>query len=367
MKRGPFIPNIEPIIAAGIDPKTGLPIKMTTGSKCDTKINFKRLLRIIDEQDAVNRYVWHNLPCNISSLELERLIYYKGQLCFFYNKEDEKFYFMPYTLSSTIDFYGRFNNVRPIPLNGSGQLDTSKADDYLSKKMLKVQYGIVTEEITVKDLENSCVLLNDYSKQSSQEILPRAIVNDVILDSMADCPAYMRTALISGTGVKGVRVNDADQAASVKDGSRSLDNAALTGAPWVPLVGAIEFQELTDGAVAKAEEFMLAMQSLDNLRLSTYGINNGGLFEKKAHELNAEARINGAPVGLVLQDGLTIRQNFCNIVNSIWGLGIWCEVAENIAMTDFNGDGCLQDRDTKGTMTGVEPKQGGNQDAKSIE
>ena len=62
---------------------------------------------------------------------------------------------------------------------------------------------------------------------------------------------------------------------------------------------------------------MLAMQSLDNLRLSGYGIDNGGLFEKKAHELQSEADINGGPVGLVMQDGLSIRQNFCNIVNSI--------------------------------------------------
>ena len=42
----------------------------------------------------------------------------------------------------------------------------------------------------------------------------------------------------------------------------------------------------------KIEEYMLAMQSLDNLRLSGYGIDNGGLFEKKAHELQTEADIN---------------------------------------------------------------------------
>ena len=104
---------------------------------------------------------------------------------------------------------------------------------------------------------------------------------------------------------------------NVIDGSRSLEHAAMTGNPWVPIIGNIEFQELTDGSTGKIEEYMLAMQSLDNLRLSGYGIDNGGLFEKKAHELQTEADINGGPVGLVLQDGLSIRQNFCNIVNSI--------------------------------------------------
>ena len=132
-------------------------------------------------------------------------------------------------------------------------------------------------------------------------------------------------------------------------------NAALTGDPYVPIVGTINFQELTDGPVSKSEEYMLAMQSLDNLRLSGYGIDNGGLFEKKAHELQSEADINGGPVGLVLQDGLSIRQNFCNIVNSIWGLGIWCEPAQNIMGADTDGDGLMYDRDDDAGSTGVEP------------
>lgn len=95
------------------------------------------------------------------------------------------------------------------------------------------------------------------------------------------------------------------------------------------------------------------MQSLDNLRLSGYGIDNGGLFEKKAHELQTEADLNGGPVGLVLQDGLTIRQNFCTIANSIWGLGMWCEPAQNIMGADTDGDGVVYDRDSDGSMSGT--------------
>ena len=103
---------------------------------------------------------------------------------------------------------------------------------------------------------------------------------------------------------------------------------------------------------------MLAMQSLDNLRLSGYGIDNGGLFEKKAHELQSEADINGGPVGLVMQDGLSIRQNFCNIVNSIWGIGIWCEPAQNIIGSDITGDGLEYDRNEAGESSGVESEGG---------
>lgn len=314
----PVLPQLDTLIQAGINPKTGLPIKLG-GSKCALKEDIKKFLRLVDEQDAVNRYVWYNLPANITSQELERMIYYKGQLCFFYDKDLEDFYFMPYALDGTIDFYGRYNTIHPVPMTSGTDDKGNKAQaQYLAEKKLKCVYGIkLPEELKKEDLTESCVLLHDYTKQLSQTIIPRVTVNDQILDVMAECIPFMRTALISSTGINGIRVNDADQQDSVSDAGRSVERAALTGNPWVPIIGNVEFQELTSGQLGKAEEYMLAMQSLDNLRLSGYGIDNGGLFEKKAHELQSEADINGGPVGLVMQDGLSIRQNFCNIANSI--------------------------------------------------
>ena len=349
------LPDLETLWQAGINPKTGLPTKFGS-SKCTIKEDIKKYLRLIDEQDAVNRYVWYNLPANLTSQELERMLYYKGQLCFFYDKDLEEFYFMPFALDGTIDFYGRYNTIHPVPMTSGTDDKGNKAQaEYLAVKILKCVYGIkLPEELTKKDLMESCVLLHDYTKQLSQMIQPRVVVNDPLLDVMAECVPFMRTSMISSTGIKGVRVQDADQQQNVVDGSRSLEHAAMTGNPWVPIIGNIEFQELTDGPTGKIEDYMLAMQSLDNLRLSGYGLDNGGLFAKKSHILQTEADLNGGPVGLVLQDGLSIRQNFCNIANSIWGLGIWCEPAENVVGADLNGDGVIYDRNDAGQSSGVE-------------
>lgn len=99
------------------DVKTVGKIKSARNAECmSLKDSIKRQLRIIDEQDAVNRYTWCNIPCNITGQELERLLYYKGQLCFFYFKEIGQFVFMPYTLLDELDFYGRFIYVRPVPI-----------------------------------------------------------------------------------------------------------------------------------------------------------------------------------------------------------------------------------------------------------
>ena len=361
MENNAKLPDLNTFYQAGINPRTGLPIKLGN-VKCALKEDLKKALRIIDEQDAVNRYVWYNLPANITSQELERMLYYKGQLCFFYDKNLEEFYFMPYALDGTIDFYGRYNTIHPVPMTSGTEDKGSKAQaQYLAGLKLKCVYGLkLPEDLKPEDFDNSTVLLHDYTKQLPQNIIPRVTINDPLLDVMADCIPFMRTALLSSTGVKGVRVNDADQAASVADGNRGLEHGALTGEPFVPVVGNVEFQELTDGNVAQSEEFMLAMQSLDNLRLSTYGIDNGGLFEKKAHELQTEANINGGPVGLVMQDGLSIRQNFCNIVNSIWDLGMWCEPAQNIMGADIDGDGMMFDDNSDAAQTGMET-EGGNE------
>lgn len=353
----PYLPNIEPLIAAGINPKTGLPYKFGN-CKALLKEDIKKMLRLIDEQDAVNRYVWYNLPANITSQELERMLYYKGQLCLFYDKDLEEFYFMPYALDGTIDFYGRYNTIHPVPMSAGTDDKASKAQaEYLANKKLRCVYGVKTE-IEEKDLYECTVLLHDYTKQLSQTILPRCTVNDPILDVMAEVIPMARTNMLTSCGIKGIRVQDADQQQNVQDASRSLESAALTGNPWMPIVGNIEFQELTDNATGKVQDYFLTLQSLDNFRLSSYGIDNGGLFEKKAHELQSEADINGGPVGLVMQDGLSIRQNFCNIVNSIWGIGIWCEPAENIMGADIDGDGLTYDRNDAGQNSGMDTEGG---------
>ena len=54
---GPKLPELDTFYAAGIDPKTRLPLKLVGSNKRVLKENVKKFLRLVDEQDAVNRYV----------------------------------------------------------------------------------------------------------------------------------------------------------------------------------------------------------------------------------------------------------------------------------------------------------------------
>lgn len=119
--------------------------------------------------------------------------------------------------------------ITPIAF-GNGTTDNEKEKPWIEGLVRKPVYDIVLDldEDTFKE---GCVLLSDYSKQLSQNNIPRSVLQDTILDMEAEALPFARTNLISNSGIRGMRVNDEDQQAQVALASKSLTNAALTGKP----------------------------------------------------------------------------------------------------------------------------------------
>ena len=338
--------NPQTLIQAGIDPKTGLPIRMTSPSKYGIdKAEIKKQLRIVDEQDALHRYTWYNIPRGLNQELIERVLYYRAQGAFF--QIEGKAFFLPYALDGEIDVYGRFMGITPLPFNGTqggSKKDTEKP--WVQGLTFTPVYEMMTPEDIVgldlrqaqEILDKSCVLLHDYCPQISQTNIARQILNDPLLDVMSECIPFMRTALLNNTGIMGIRVGNEDERAQVEAASSAINQAALDGRKYVGIMGQLDFQELTGANVAQAEEFMLALQSLDNYRLSLYGLDNGGLFQKRQHMLQAEQEMSGGNTALVYEDGLRKRQEACLIANSIFGWDMWCMPSESYLGADMNGD-----------------------------
>jgi len=350
---------------AGIDRKTGLPLKMLNSIDISLLSGTRMLLRIKDEQQAVNRYKWE-IPSGLklTSEELERMLYYRGQLCFFRMKKpdsnDYNYYITPYALNGTINLYGQFNVVKPVPFAaGQDSKDDNKKSNLdniaLALSLLSLTVIRKNDEITDKtDKDNVCVLLHDYTKQYSETIIPRQQIQEPILELMSLTITYLRTNMLASVGVKGIRCADQDQYRQVIEGSHSLDNYAKNGSIWYPILGSVEMQELTDKNIAGMNDYMQTHQSLDNLRLSLYGLANGGVFEKKAHTLGKEEELNQTNTDLVYDDGLSIRKNFCELVNKIWNIGL--SVRENKQEAQVNPE-----------METNENKDGGKEDGTNSE
>lgn len=352
---------IELYESAGFNPyvclndKTVGMIKGKSNTKPLLKLEIKKSLRILDEQNAINRYKWFNLPNGLDGQLLEWVLYYKGQGMFFYEELNDKFYFLPYALNGTIDVYGRFKRVVAVQL-GNNTIEEGGKEKVIPIEAFTrdVVYDVL--DIDEDTFENGCVLLKDYYKQRAETNIPRQILQEPILDAMAEAFPLARTSLIANSGVKGMRVNDQNEESNVKIASESITTAALTGNPWIPIVGNVEFQELTDGTNMKSDEYLQYMQALDNYRLSLYGLKNGGIFEKDSAYVNTVTAGNiQNNVGLVYQDGLTLRQKFCDIVNSIWGLGIYCEASESVTGMDTNLDGEVSDNQDQIGEPGEQP------------
>lgn len=145
--------DVNAYIQAGINPKTGLPIRMENSLPVCAKGDIKKSLRIMDEQNAVNRYTWYNLPKGLDSQLIERILYYRGQGMLFMLQG--KFYFLPYALSAPegstgIDVYGRYTGVSPLPFNGTS--NDGKED---SPWIRGVTFRPVYEAIDLEDFAQS--------------------------------------------------------------------------------------------------------------------------------------------------------------------------------------------------------------------
>lgn len=357
-KNNAAIWDIKTLIQAGIDPRTGLPLKVTGGNGAPLPNNILLNLSLLDEQNAANRYQWYNLPEGLDSQLVERILYYRGQAAFF--MLDNKFYFLPYALDGTIDVYGRFTHITPVPFGGTtSEEKDGKPKAWIQGLRLKV-IKTLKLEYTEEEFNRGCVLLHDYIKGVSETIIPRSTLNNPLLKMMSEALPMARTSLIANCGIRTWRVNDENQQQNVREASQIMLHNALTGEPFMPVVANLDLQDLSNGSALKSEEYLIYMQALDNLRLSMLGIDNGGLFQKKAYVDIAQQGVMGGPTQEILQDGLSIRQNFCDIVNSIWELGIWCDVADSVVMADRDFDGIpLDQQDQSGTAVGQQPALGG--------
>lgn len=351
-KKGPYLPNIAAIEAMGVNPKTGLPYKMGT-LQSELKHNIMKQLRLDDQACFVNRFHWYNLPRGLDSQDIERMLYYKGQICVFWNKQLNKFFATPFGLEGPIDYMGRPTLVHPVPFvagnTQDGKANVKDIADWFSTLKLKVLWDVpLIEELQADPsmLENCCVIIQDYTPQISQTVLPRQSINEGIIDLEADLMPFMRTALLNATGIRGVRVNNEDEAFQVFEASKSMNDAALAGQKYLPMIGdGLDFQDFTDGTVGKAEEFLLAMQSIDNFRMGSLGLDNGGIFQKKAHELQVEASMAGSNANLILSDCLLQRQKKAEIMTILWGQPISVDISENILGIDTSGDGLAYQED----------------------
>lgn len=340
------LPNLEPLKAVGIDPKTGLPTRTISRAPCTLPRSIKDILSVVDRNDAVNRYRWFRLPRGLNGQLIERILYLRGKGCLFYVLELDKYFFLPYTLVSmdniqSLDSYGRIKVAKPMSFNGPSIAD----DTVFLPDLTRVCYydEVLADELDIETVTTACVPLFDYTQFIGDNITPRCSLNEPIINVMSEMFPLMRTALINSTGLTGIKVDDESGQRNVEAANATMYESSISGDAFLPIVGTVNTEALVKNGTGRAEEYLMAMQAVDNFRLGTLGLESGGVFEKKSHTLQSEQAMNASNTGLVMQDGLTNRQRFCAIANSIFGTNMWCEPSETTIGVDMDRNGKIED------------------------
>ena len=132
------------------------------------------------------------------------------------------------------------------------------------------------------------------------------------------------------------------------DANIELVTAAKTAMKYVPIVqSAVDFQELV-ASNGNTQEFLQAAQAIHDLRMSLNGLPASGVYQKSQYVNQGQTSLNAGSIdsALVLQDKYARRDEACNIINSIWPIGIDCMPSENIVMADLDANGVLFDDQT---------------------
>ena len=301
-----------------------------------------KTLADIDYQQYLTRFRWNNLPEGIDSELFERIMYYSGSAMFFYIKELDRFYFLPYGMSGEgtetgIDFYGRYNRLKPYSFNGStdghgeekGNGKRSKADIYLSTQIrdnIKDIPMVESEEQAKKIYEGGAVICWDHTPGLAYYQNSRNRAAKPYIDYLIKVLIQTKSALINASGFNlfaadGEQDNDIMQLqidAINKDREFGKLAAVISKS-----LGAIE--NLQSNAPAAMQDFWASLQSVDNLRLKSMGISNDGVQQKSQYQNIQEQAMDISDSMQVYWNSFLERIKFAAIVNSIWGLDIYPE------------------------------------------
>ena len=308
---------------------------------------FNRLgnsLKSIDYQQFLTRFRWNNLPEGLDSELFERILYFSGSAMFFYIPELKRFYFLPYGMSGEktqtgIDFYGRFDKLKPYSFNGStdgsgeqeGDKKRSRADIYLSTQIrdnIKDIPMVKTEEEAKKIFEEGAVICWDMTPGLAYYCTARNRVSQDYIRYLVKVLIQTKSALINASGFN---LFAADKSGESTEDIMQMQLDAINADRERGKLSAVvsnllgEIQNLQSNAPAAIADFWTAFQSLDNLRLKSMGISNDGVIQKSQYQNYGEQSMDIDGSMQVYINAFMERVKFAAIVNSIWGLDIWPE------------------------------------------
>lgn len=334
--------DITPIQQAGI-PVTKKMLKygnaVDQNGNCVTpnllkyNLDYDSLFSIMRQQNQIEtyeRYMWTNVPFGLTADLIERLLFFRGRGVFYFNDQVEKFQFLPYAPFDRIDEYGRWTKCNTLPFTGAESKDKkgSKKTQELIYKDLDLVYDLPYNKEMLESIKNHKVvgiILNDSSLGVSQQPIIRSNFVKPILHILSTLIQIINTAMYGSADHNVIQVESEEMYQSVISQIEAINQDILRGIRFTPVIGTFPITPIKTSNTANIEGLLGLFNSMTNLLKSITGISNAGVFDKKAHLLQEEQKLNGSNSDDIYYNGLRVRQEFCLMVQAYYNYPIWCE------------------------------------------
>lgn len=300
----------------------------------DKNLDYDDMFNMLREQNRIEileRYQWVNIPFGITADLIERILYYRGKGILYYNDNIDKFQFLPFALNGNIDEYGRYLRCNTFPFVGvSDNPDKKKSrkSEPLVYQDLDIVYDLPYNEEMLKGIRKHKVvgiILNDSSLGIGQQNVIRYNYVTPILHLMATLMQIINAAMFGAADHNLLGVENESELVSVNQQIDAINQNILLGKRYTAIAGKLPITPLRTSNTTDLEGLFGTFNSLSNLLKSINGIANAGVFDKKAHLLQEEQRLNGSNSDDIYYNGLRLRQEFCLMVQAYYGYPIWCE------------------------------------------
>lgn len=304
-------------------------------------LDYDSVLAIMTQQNRIEtleRYMWIDVPFGLTPDLIERVLFYRGKGVFYYNDKVGKFQFLPFALNGLIDEYGRYLRVNTLPFTGVDEYKSegikrsdvkrgAKTPRYIYEE-LDIVYDLPYDEETVKSIRDKKtvgIILNDSSIAVNQQPVIRSLYVQPVLRMLATLLQIINTAMFGASDHNVIQVENESEYASVMNGINAINQDILRGNRFTPIKAMGTITPLKSSNTADLEGLFGTFNSLTNFLKSITGVANAGVFDKKAHLLQEEQKLNGSNSDDIYYNGLRQRQEFCLMVQAYYGYPIWCE------------------------------------------
>ena len=264
-----------------------------------------------DMQQCCARYYWVDLPDNIDSYNVERMLYYRACLSGF--KIGGKIYILPFYIQGSLNPYGFPTRLKPLTFNGKSI--PGKNDFFADGFSLPVDF-----DGNANDQYSAVLLYDQIPNINGQTVATRYLLNQIIINEMVEVFSRININVVISNKKIGLVVKDPKQADIVRD---ELAEAYSSDCPFYVISSPLDTQSLGTTSDFNSEDLFATIKNYDAVRCFMSGISSKGFgADKKERLISMEMNGVEEEKDLILDMGLELRKQFADRMNKKFGTNI---------------------------------------------